>query len=438
MTTRRTLLLGAAGLLAACDTIDDLVSNRPAPLPGTRLPVLAPVPTLGADAGLAGRTVSLPPPAPIAQWPQPGGSAAHAPGHVALGPNLREAWRASLGGGLFGDSGRITAGPVVAGGLVYAVDAVGTVSARSLDRGQVVWSFGTQPDNDTTGALGGGCAVEGGVCFVATGMAEVLALDAATGALRWRVRSGAPTRGAPAVAGGRVFVGTIDSRLVALAAEDGRQAWVHRASPAIAIPLGIAAPAIADGIVVAGFPSGELAALRAAEGRLLWTETVAGLARGTIADIGGIRAAPAIRDGVVYAAGLAGLTIAVDLRSGRRLWEREVSAGSTPAVAGDWAFLIAEPGRVLCIEALTGRVRWVQDFAEGLSGRRAPIRAAPLLAGGRLIVPGSDSRALLLDPADGSIAGTLPLPGPVLQAMAVADGRLVVITEDGTLAAYTG
>jgi outer membrane protein assembly factor BamB len=235
-----------------------------------------------------------------------------------------------------------------------------------------------------------------------------------------------------------VFVGTIDSRLVALAAEDGRQAWVHRASPAIAIPLGIAAPAIADGIVVAGFPSGELAALRAAEGRLLWTETVAGLARGTIADIGGIRAAPAIRDGVVYAAGLAGLTIAVDLRSGRRLWEREVSAGSTPAVAGDWAFLIAEPGRVLCIEALTGRVRWVQDFAEGLSGRRAPIRAAPLLAGGRLIVPGTDSRALLLDPANGSIAGTLTLPGPVLQAMAVADGRLVLITEDGTLAAYTG
>jgi len=438
MTTRRTLLLGAAGLLPACSTIDDLVSNRPPPLPGTRLPVLATTPPLAADPGIATRPVTLPAPTPVAEWPQIGGSAAHGPGHVALGGELREAWRASVGGGLFGGSGRITSGPVIAGGVVFAVDSGGTVSAHSLDRGGRLWSFSTLPEDESSGALGGGCAVEGGVCYVSTGMAEVVALDAATGALRWRVRIGAPARGAPAVAGGRVFAVTVDSRLVALSAEDGRQLWVHRASPAIAIPLGLPAPAVADDIVVAGFGSGELVALRAAEGRLLWTETVAGIARGTIADIGGIRAAPAIRDGVVHVAGLSGLTIAVDLRSGRRLWEREVGSGSSPAVAGDWAFLIGEPGRVLCVERLTGRVRWVQDFAEGQEGRRAPIRAAPLLAGGRLIVPGSDARGLLLDPADGSIAGTLRLPGEVLQPMAVAEGRLVMLTEDGTLVAYAG
>jgi outer membrane protein assembly factor BamB len=439
MTTRRTLLLGAAALLPGCSTIEDFVSSRPAPLPGERLPVLAPRAPLTADAGLASRTVTLPPPSQVADWPQIGGSATHAPGHVALGGELREAWRASLGGGgLFGDRGRITSGPVIAGGLVYAVDQVGTVSAHALDRGGRAWSFGTQPEDDGTGALGGGCAVEGGVCYVATGMAEVLALDAAAGTLRWRVRVPAPMRGAPTVSGGRVFVVTIEGRLVALSADDGRQLWVHRASPVAAIPLGLPAPAVEGDIVVAGFASGELVALRAAEGRLLWTETLAGIARGTIADIGGIRGAPAIRDGVVHVAGLSGITLAVDLRSGRRLWEREVGGGSTPAVAGDWAFLIGEPGRVLCVERLTGRVRWIQDFAEGAEGRRAAIRAVPLVAGGRVIVPGSDSRALLLDPADGSVATTLRLPGPVLQPVAVADGRLVMVTEDGTLVAYTG
>lgn len=439
MTTRRTLLLGAAGLLPACSTIDDWVSNRPAPLPGTRVPVLATTPPLEADAGIATRAVSLPAPTRFAEWPQIGGSAAHGPGHVALGGDLREAWRTSVGGGgLFGGSGRITSGPVIAGGVVFAVDSGGTVSAHSLDRGGRLWSFSTLPEDESSGALGGGCAVEGGVCYVSTGMAEVLALDAATGTLRWRVRIGAPTRGAPAVAGGRVLAVTVDSRLVALSADDGRQLWVHRASPAVAIPLGLPAPAVADDIVVAGFASGELVALRAAEGRLLWTETVSGIARGTIADIGGIRGAPAIREGIVHVAGLSALTIAVDLRSGRRLWEREVGGGSSPAVAGDWAFLIGEPGRVLCVERLTGRVRWVQDFAEGQDGRRAPIRAAPLVAGGRVVVPGNDSRALLLDPADGSVAGTLRLPGSVLQPMAVADGRLVMLTEDGTLVAYAG
>ena len=437
MPSRRGVLLGAAGLLGGCSTIDDLVSNRPAPLPGTRQAVLTPAPELAPDPGLSARPVMLPPPAAVADWPQIGGSAAHAPGHVALGGELREVWRAGVagGGGLFGGSGRITAGPVIAGGVVFAVDGIGAASAFSLDRGARLWSFDTRPDDEPTGALGGGCAAEGGTLYVATGMGEVLALDAATGAPRWRMRAGGPARGAPAVAGGRVFVVTLENRLVALSAEDGRQLWAHRAAPVTAIPLGLAAPAVEGDIVVTGFASGELVALRAPEGRLLWTETLAGTARGTIADIGGIRAAPAIRDGVVHVAGLSGISIAVDLRSGRRLWEREASSGSTPAVAGDWAFLVAEPSRVLCVERQTGRVRWVADAAEG---GRVAVRAAPLLAGGRLIVPGTDSRALLLNPADGSVAGTLRLPGPVLQPMAVADGRLVMLTEDGTLAAYAG
>jgi outer membrane protein assembly factor BamB len=437
MPSRRGVLLGAAGLLGGCSTIDDLISSRPAPLPGTRQAVLTPPPDLASDPGLSGRPVVLPPAAAVAEWPQIGGSAAHAPGHVALGGELREAWRAGVagGGGLFGGSGRITAGPVVAGGVVFAVDGIGGVSAFSLERGTRLWSFDTRPEDESSGALGGGCAAEGGSLFVATGMGEVLALDAATGTPRWRVRAGGPTRGAPAVAGGRVFVVTLENRLVALSAEDGRQLWVHRAAPAAAIPFGLATPAVEGDIVVAGFASGELVALRAPEGRLLWTETVAGASRGTIADIGGIRAAPAIREGIVFVAGLSGLSIAVDLRSGRRLWEREASSGSTPAVAGDWAFLVAEPARVLCVERQTGRVRWVADAAEG--GRGA-VRAAPLLAGGRLIVPGTDSRALLLDPADGSATGALRLPGPVLQPMAVAAGRLIVLTQDGTLAAYAG
>ncbi|MCS6932074.1 MAG: PQQ-binding-like beta-propeller repeat protein [Acetobacteraceae bacterium] len=437
MVSRRGVLLGAAGLLGGCSTLDDLVSGRPAPLPGVRQAVLSSPPEATPDPGLAARPVTLPPPVAVSDWPQPGGSAAHAPGHVALPGDLREVWRAGVGGGggLFGGAGRITAGPVVSGGVVFVVDAFGSASAFSLDRGTRLWSFDTRPEDEPTGALGGGCAADGGTLYVATGMGEVLALDPATGAPRWRVRVGAPARGAPAVAGGRVFVVTLENRLVALSAEEGRQLWVHRASPVTAMSLGLATPAVEGEIVVAGFPSGELAALRAPEGRLLWTETVAGAARGTIADIGGIRAAPGIRDGVVHVAGLSGLAIAVDLRSGRRLWEREASTGSTPAVAGDWAFLVAEPSRLLCVERQTGRIRWVADPA---GGGRGAVRAAPLLAGGRLIVPGTDSLALLLDPADGTLAGTLRLPGPVLQPMAVAGGRLVMLTEDGTLVAYAG
>ena len=113
-TTRRAALLGAAGLLAGCDTLDSILGESKKPLPGERLPVLAARRELEPDSATAGPMV-LPPAEARADWAQPSGNAAHAPGHPALGGTLAEAWRASIGTGS-SYRRRITAGPVVAGG----------------------------------------------------------------------------------------------------------------------------------------------------------------------------------------------------------------------------------------------------------------------------------------------------------------------------------
>jgi outer membrane protein assembly factor BamB len=435
-TTRRGALLASAGLLlAGCDALD-IFGERKVPLPGERHPVLRADRALAADAGLADRAVEVPPPTPLAEWPQPGGRPDHAPGHPVLGTGLRQAWSASAGSGSAYRQ-RITAGPVVAAGRVFTVDAFGEAACFDLARGSRRWSTDTRPEEEWDGAMGGGAAFADGTLYVATGLAELLALDAEQGNIRWRVRLPAPTRGAPTVAGGRIFVPTIENQLLALSTEDGRRLWTHRAGPIATVPLGMPAPAVEGETVVAGFATGELVALRVADGRVQWTESLSAGAAGSLADIVGIRAMPVADRGRVFAQGLGNVAIAVDLRSGRRLWEREFGGDATPWSAGDWLFAVTATGEALAIGRNDGRIRWLTELTpEGSRASGEVVRwAGPVLAGGRLIICGSGSEALELNPASGEILGRVSLPGPVTLPVAVADGSLVVLTDDGTVAA---
>lgn len=438
--TRRTALLGAAALLPGCSSLDSIFGERKRPLPGDRRSVLRAEPPVAPDSGVEARSVALPPAQPVAEWPMAGGPPSHAPGHVELAERISIAWRASVGSGSAYRQ-RITAGPVVSGGVVYAVDAWGTATAHGLADGRQRWRTDTTPEDEGAVALGGGAAVADGVVYVTTGLAEVMALDPATGSIRWRTRLPAPGRGAPTVAGGRIFVPTVENHLIALSIEDGRRLWTHRAAALTTIPLGLPAPAVEGEAVVAGFGTGELVALRAADGRLLWAESLGSAANASLADIVGITGLPVIDRGRVIAVGLGNTTIAVDLRSGRRLWERAFGGGSGVAAAGDWVFAVTRAGEAVAIGREDGRIRWVTELDPSPEGGRRgePARfGQPLVAGGRVMVPSSRGELLLLDPAGGGVVGRVPLGSGVTLPVAVAEGHLVALADDGTLIALRG
>ncbi|SDB74194.1 outer membrane protein assembly factor BamB family protein [Belnapia rosea] len=441
--TRRLTLLGGVGLLAGCesigDTFDSLFGERKVPLRGERRPVLTVERPLGVEEGNQS-PVTLPPPVLNADWPQAGGTIGHAPGHPALGLRLGEAWRVDIGTGA-AYRRRLLAPPIVADGVVYAADAIGTVTAVTALDGRRRWSFDSRPEKDRDGALGAGLAFAGGSLYLATGLAEAMALDPADGKPRWRVELPAPARGALTVADGRVYVSTTENHLLALSVEDGRTLWTYRGQATVTMALGLPAPAVEGDVVVAGFGSGELAAIRASDGRALWSETLTSANGGGIADIAAITALPVIDRGRVFASSLGGITIALDLRSGRRLWERDVAAAETPWVAGDWCFLLTTNAELACLGRDDGRVRWMAalDRYKDEKRRRGPIQwAAPVLAGGRILVAGSNAQLVEIDPANGDIAGRVRLPDGVLLPPAIAGGVMYVLTEDARLAAIQG
>lgn len=437
---RAALLAGAGTLLAGCETLSDwtdsVLGRRKTALPGERLPVLAVEKALDVDPG--GAPLQLPPAAAVAEWPQAGGVPSHAPGHPALAPApLTRAWSVSVGTGS-SYRRRMTAPPVIgADGTAYAMDAYGEVTAVDTRAGRRRWEKDTRREKERDGALGGGCALGGEVLYVATGMAEAMALDAATGEQRWRVSLPAPARGAPTVAGGKLYVPTVENQLLALSAESGERGWTYRAQAVPTLTLGMPAPAVEGEMVVAGFGSGELAAIRTADGRAIWTETLTSARGGGISDIAAITALPVIDRGRVFAAGLGGLLIALDARSGRRLWEREVTVGETPWSAGDALFVVTTGGDLVCFGREDGGVRWIHALGafENPRKRSGPINwGPPALAGGRLLVAGSHGRLVQLDPLTGEPqGGETRLPAGVVQAPAFANGGMALLTEDANL-----
>ncbi len=158
------------------------------------------------------------------------------------------------------------------------LDQIRPDNVRSL---RLAWSFAT----GAYGTFESSPVVAGDTLYFTTGRTDtVVALDAATGALRWRF---APVLAAHvpiimdvnrgvALDGGRVFLATLDARLIALDARSGRPLW----TTAIGDPRGglseTMAPLAWNGLVFVGSSGGEygirgsFSAYSQRDGHLVW------------------------------------------------------------------------------------------------------------------------------------------------------------------------
>lgn len=429
------LIVGVALLAGGCDT---WFGKHKEPLPGKRLSVLTHAQSISPDPELANAEILLPPPSDNPDWPQTGGYANHAMHHLAVGDVLKKAWSADIGAGS-GDAERIVSTPIVADGMVYAVDAETRISAFNAQTGARIWSVNPTPDDEDDGHISGGVAFEDGRVFVTTGFAQVIALDAKTGKELWNRKMDGPMRAAPTVRGGRVFVITLDNKLYALNARTGETLWTYTGTAEVATLLGEASPAVDQGVVVAPFSSGDLVALRVETGRVLWTESLTSARRtDAVSTLSQIRGRPIIDRGRVYAIGHGDTTVALDLRNGQRIWDKSIGGIESPWIAGDYLFLLTNDWELICLSRDNGRAFWVTSLPrfEDEEDKKDPIIwTGPILVSDRLIVAGSQGEALAVSPYTGKILGAQELPDGVSVAPIVANGMVYVLTNDAALVA---
>lgn len=416
--------------------------ERDTTLPGDRIPVRPE--TAPAPGAARAHPLSLPPATMNAEWTHRNGAAGGRLIHPSLRPVPQLIWSVDLGAGDTKRS-RLLTGPIVAGGLVFAMDAAGQLTAVTRS-GQIAWTRSLVPEAQVPdSALGGGLAEAGGVLYVTTGFGEVFAIDPRSGGTIWQRTLEAPVRAAPVVAGGRVVAVQRDDVAYALDARTGETLWVVQGIGGPGL-LGGASPAADGQLVVVPFASGEVLGVLGRNGLTVWGTAVTGgrrnLARSAITDISGD---PVITGDVVYASNQAGRTVRLDARTGERLWTiAEGSYGPAWPVGGS-LFLLSDQGALVRADAETGELLWQVDLPElfpnpGLFGRGKPYRAipyyGPILAGGRLWVAGADGLLRGFSPADGSALAQIPLPGGAAAQPAVAGGVMFVSTREGQLLAY--
>ena len=436
--TKFALLALAAAAASGCSILKK--STPKTPVLGERIAVLETEKDVVVDPATAALPMVLPDPVANTQWGQPGGNAAKAMGHVALGQSLGEAFSVGIGSATTVRA-RLASAPVIADGRVYTIDTQSTVRAFDANSGASVWStrFGTDPKNNAS-LFGGGVAVEGGRVFATNGLGFVAALDARNGGIVWQVRPGGPLRGAPSVTGDTVYAMSQDNQIYSLKTADGATNWSNAAALEIAGVFGAGAPAFGQGTVVAGFSSGELNAYRYENGRLVWQDQLQRTSiRTSVASITDVDASPVIDSGQVIAVGQGGRMVALELTSGQRIWELNVAGISTPWVVGDWIFVATDDGRVLCVARGTGKVRWITQLAayRNTAKKAGPISyKGPILAGGRLIVASSEGAIINLDPTTGAVQNQTAIRSPISVSPVVANSTLYILGDDARLHAF--
>ena len=249
----------------------------------------------------------------------------------------------------------------------------------------------------------------------------MVALDAATGTLRWQFEAGDVIHASPAVADDQVIVGSWDRNLYALDAKTGRERWRYTTGNDTVIynQIGIASSAaVVDGAVFVGGRDGHFHVVDAATGHPRWVHDNHG---------GWTIGSPAVRDGVVYFATSDGRRFkALDAATGEVRFDlpnHAISFGS-PSIAGDRVYYGTSDGWLHAVDLRTGQ--FTAHFqSDGSKANLAPwTDSTGVFESGRMY----PDRTL-----DGMMIGmrTMFTVGSFLSSPSIVDGVLYIGSTDG-------
>lgn len=225
--------------------------------------------------------------------------------------------------------------------------------------------------------------VADGVVYIGAGDGGFHAVDAETGARKWRFYSGGKIRNGAALDGDRIVFGSHDHHVYALERASGKEVWRHDTKAAID-----STPVVHAGRVLVGNRGGGLYSLAAQTGELQWRQFFWG---------SWVESTPVIVDGTLYM-GSSDLrrVSAINPDNGHVLWRSDVYGWSfgTPLVLGNRLYVGAAGGTPYFVRHLasfntldrkTGRILTRWPMAD-TGAHQWGIAGSPALAGDTVVV----------------------------------------------------
>jgi eukaryotic-like serine/threonine-protein kinase len=287
----------------------------------------------------------------------------------------RQLWKRATGG-------PVSSTPAVADGFVYAGSYDGKFYALDARTGATKWKFATtgerrfeakgihgfQPKNQTFPDpfdifLSSPVVVKDTVYF-GSGDSNLYALDAASGAMRWKFQTGDVIHASPAFSDGVLFVGSWDSNLYAVDASTGKEKWRFHSGEDAAIHNQVgfqSSPAVADGVVYTGCRDSNLYAIDAQTGKEKWRFSTGQ---------SWVISSPAIAQGkVFFSTSDSALYHVLDAATGKPVLQQQGKSFvfSSPAIAKDVVFTGVSNGTLEARDIASGELLW--DFQTQASKR---------------------------------------------------------------------
>jgi eukaryotic-like serine/threonine-protein kinase len=268
----------------------------------------------------------------------------------------------------------VASSPAISDGTVYFSSYDGVLYAVAADDGKLRWKFEMAGERRYAGTHLNGSQPKGesmpdpfdtylssplvwkGAVYLGSGDGNIYSLDAATGKLNWKFKTGDVVHASPVISSGTLFIGSWDSYFYALDAATGKERWRFKTGedPDIHNQVGIQSSAVvADGIVYFGCRDSNLYAVNAESGKKVWAYNNKG---------SWVIASPLVKDGKLYfETSDSGMFHTVDAKTGVEIFSMKFSGWptfSSPILAGDVLYLGSLSGRLFAIDLNERKTLW--------------------------------------------------------------------------------
>ena len=334
----------------------------------------------------------------------------------------RTVWSARIG-----KSGDYPLTPAVIDARVFAASADGEISCLDAAGGKPIWKIKAGVE------LTAGVGTDGKVVVVVGTDGVILAFDANDGKSLWKAQASTEVLSPPALGGGVVVIRSMDNRIAAYDLESGIRRWfVQRTAPALALR---ASPGILmnDGIAYVALPAGRLLALAALTGAPRWDAPIAEPRGATelerVADVSGM---PVLMGRDICAAAYQGRLACVDAGNGSVRWAREISADVGPGLDQRYVFASDESGNLQAFARDSGSSLW-RNTSLSWRGLSSPVSF------GRAVVVGDRQGYLhFFSREEGALLARVQTDGSAIRATPIVAGAtLIVQSQNGSLLAIS-
>jgi|GEM_PF-921922 len=275
---------------------------------------------------------------------------------------------------------KTVAEPIFVGDIIYALDIRSNLSAFSIEKNKIIWSYNLSK-NKKDNYIGGGILHHDDKLYVTYGSRSLVVLGATSGHEIIRKKLPDIIKTKPVMLNNNtVLVQTISNQTIALNAETLKNVWEHEGLTEVLSASYFVTPIVHQDTVIITYNSGQILALNTKNGEVKWGFDFANFDRVAIPNFeeASILCPPAYDNKNLYVATGLGKLTKLNLDTGAVIWQVDAEDIQSMSLIGNSLFVTNNARQAAAFNPENGQVKFVADLNDGTDPKK--LKSAIFLA----------------------------------------------------------